>query len=66
MATARDRLVNLLDAYRADTVTAALDAYRDEVLAEAAEIASTVVGPLWHLDTIAEVQARLNAAGGDR
>lgn len=41
---------------------AMLDAYRDQVLAEAIGIADTVVGPLWHLDTQLEITERLRAA----
>jgi hypothetical protein len=37
-------------------------AYRNQVLTEAAEIASTVIGPLWHLDTLHEICDRLQAA----
>ncbi|MGW1174574.1 hypothetical protein ACWD4P_12740 [Kitasatospora sp. NPDC002543] len=47
-----------------DQAAELLDSYRAEVLAEAAEIASTVIGPRWHLDTVAEVQVRLNSAAG--
>lgn len=39
-----------------------LDAYRDQVLTEAAEIAGQVIGPLWHLDTLHEICDRLSAA----
>jgi len=35
---------------------------RDEVLAEAAELASSVIGPLWHLDTLHEIRSRILAA----
>jgi hypothetical protein len=60
----------LLDAYR-DEVLAEfaqgdareiLARHRDQVLTEAAAIASTVIGPLWHLDTLHEITERLNAA----
>lgn len=49
-----------------DTLDALLAAHRTQVLTEAAEIASTVIGPQWHLDTLAEITARLDAASGAR
>ncbi|WP_329492435.1 hypothetical protein OG618_37310 (plasmid) [Kitasatospora sp. NBC_01246] len=49
-ADARARIERLIDNHRAEALT------------EAADITSTAVGPLWHLDTVAEVRARLLAA----
>ncbi|MFJ5071674.1 hypothetical protein ACIQC7_35190 [Kitasatospora sp. NPDC088556] len=62
MDTARTALESQLE-HRANAAQL-LDVYRAEVLAEAAEIAGTVIGPQWHLDTVAEITARLGAAGG--
>jgi hypothetical protein len=55
-----------LPAWDADTarqrIAALEQEVRDQALAEAAEIASTVIGPLWHLDTLHEICDRLQAA----
>ena len=45
-----------------DRLRAELEQTRQQALTEAAEIASTVIGPLWHLDTLHEIFDRINAA----
>jgi hypothetical protein len=42
-----------------DSVEAFRRKVRAEALAEAVEVAGAVVGPLWHVDTVVEVEARL-------
>jgi hypothetical protein len=62
--SARDELyavLRLAGENRAE-VDRLLAAYRDQVLTEAAETAGTVIGPLWHLDTLHEICDRLHAA----
>jgi hypothetical protein len=42
-----------------DSVDAFRRKVRAEALAEAVEVVGTVTGPLWHVDTVVEVEARL-------
>jgi hypothetical protein len=51
------RLLAIAQALRAELATA-----REQALAEAEQIATTVIGPLWHLDTLHEITDRLRAA----
>lgn len=60
--SARDDLAAWLIEPNGTTADALLDAYRDEILTEAAQLAGGVIGPLWHLDTLHEISGRILAA----
>jgi chromosome segregation ATPase len=59
LAERTQHLVNV-DHDRERALAAAAEA-RNAALTEAAAIASTVIGPLWHLDTLHEIRAQLLA-----